>query len=374
VLQQLEGSGVVGLDLAVGPLRRPFAAEAPLLGLEDWQGARFRVYNSAVQADVVSALGGEPVNVGIEWIDEINAGTLRGAEFDIAQYASNGITTEAGNVTANVVLWPKVFVLSINQERFDSLTDEQRGWVQEAAERATQASVDAEYDEDTLAQELCVAGVRFTDASAEQIEALHAAVAPVIDSLAADADSASLLTAIQELAAQYPEPDVPDVPASCKESAAPDPSGIGPIPDEVSAIPEGTYRVEITLAEVEAAGHSNGSGWTGTWTLEVRDGTFALYCQPLDLPGRDCGNAISDGPFEAGHLRGAGNTVYFVWNPEVLAELTGCRLPASQEEGHCGPGATFRATWELDGNLLTFSDPVGDVSLDRVLKPWQRID
>ena len=31
LLDQLEGSGVTGLGLAVGPLRRPFAAEAPLL-------------------------------------------------------------------------------------------------------------------------------------------------------------------------------------------------------------------------------------------------------------------------------------------------------------------------------------------------------
>ena len=64
VLSRLEGTGVVGLDLAVGPLRRPFAAGEPLLGPEDWQGARFRAYNSPVQADTITALGGEPVNIG----------------------------------------------------------------------------------------------------------------------------------------------------------------------------------------------------------------------------------------------------------------------------------------------------------------------
>ena len=42
VLAQLEGSGVVGLGLGVGPLRRPFAADAPLLAAADWAGARFR--------------------------------------------------------------------------------------------------------------------------------------------------------------------------------------------------------------------------------------------------------------------------------------------------------------------------------------------
>ena len=112
VLARLDGSGVVGLGLAVGPLRRPFAARTPLLGPEDWKGARFRVYNSPVQADAVRALGGTPANLGFGWIDEVRAGRLRGAEFDIAQYAKNGNSTEAGHVTANVVLWPKVFVLA----------------------------------------------------------------------------------------------------------------------------------------------------------------------------------------------------------------------------------------------------------------------
>ena len=39
LLAKLDGTGVVGLKLAVGPLRRPFAAKAPLLAPEDWAGA-----------------------------------------------------------------------------------------------------------------------------------------------------------------------------------------------------------------------------------------------------------------------------------------------------------------------------------------------
>jgi TRAP-type C4-dicarboxylate transport system substrate-binding protein len=374
VVEQLDGSGVVGLGLAVGPLRRPFAAESPLLGPADWQGARFRVFNSPVQTDVVSAFGGEPVNLGFEWIDEIAAGTLRGAEFDIAQYASNGLTTEAGNITANVVLWPKVFVLSVSQERFDSLTDEQRGWLREAAALATQASVDGAYDENSLASELCERGARFAMADDEQIAALRTAVVPVIEGLAADAESAPLLAEIQALAEQHPDADVPDVPASCRATEVPEAAGLGPIPSEVSAIPDGAYRVEISLADLEAAGESNASGWTGTWTLEIEDGTYALYCQPLDQPGRDCGNAISDGPFEAGLLRGTGSTVFFVWDGQVLSELTGCQMPVSSEPGHCWQGATFQATWELEGDLLSFSDPVGDLALERLLEPLHRID
>jgi TRAP-type C4-dicarboxylate transport system substrate-binding protein len=145
LLGRLDGTGVVGLGLTVGPLRRPFAAKAPLLGPGDWLGVRFRVFNSPVQADAVRALGATPVNLGLSWIDEISAGTLRGAEFDIAQYERSGFATEAGHVTANVVLWPKVYVLALSKKRFDALTTQQQAWVRGAARQAVTASVDATY-------------------------------------------------------------------------------------------------------------------------------------------------------------------------------------------------------------------------------------
>jgi len=126
LLARLDGSGVAGLGLTVGPLRRPFAAGQPLLAPEDWKGITFRVFNSPVQADTVRALGATPADLSISFIDQIKEGTLRGAEFDIAQYERNGSGTEAGNVTANVVLWPKVFVLALSQKRFDALTPSSR--------------------------------------------------------------------------------------------------------------------------------------------------------------------------------------------------------------------------------------------------------
>jgi TRAP-type C4-dicarboxylate transport system substrate-binding protein len=55
ILETLEGSGIVGLGLVVGPLRRAFTVE-PLLDPEDWAGNRIRVFNSPTQADAMSAL------------------------------------------------------------------------------------------------------------------------------------------------------------------------------------------------------------------------------------------------------------------------------------------------------------------------------
>ena len=372
VRERLAGSGVVGLGLAVGPLRRPFATAAPLLGPADWDGERFRVFNSPVQADVVTAIGGEPANLGFDWIDEANAGTLRGAEFDIAQYSANGLTTEVGFVTANVVLWPKVFVLAMSQERFDALTDEQREWVTQAAALATQASVDADYDETTLARELCDKGARFVSADAEEIDALHAAVAPVVDQLAADPHEGPLLADVRAVAEGHPDPDVPDVPASCQQAGSA-PADASTIPDEPSALPDGTYRVEITASDGERAGLNNPVGWAGTWTLEVKEGTYAVTCRALDDAQRNCGGSNGyEGALEAGDLHGTDNIAYFVYNPELLAQLTGCLLPVSSDTDHCGPNPSYSMTWALDGDSLTFGEDVKSPA-GWIIEPWQRI-
>ena len=95
LLGRLDGTGVVGLGLTVGPLRRPFAAKAPLLGPDDWKGIKFRVFNSPVQGDAVRALGATPADLSFSFIDQLKAGTLRGAEFDISQYEHNGFATRS---------------------------------------------------------------------------------------------------------------------------------------------------------------------------------------------------------------------------------------------------------------------------------------
>ena len=119
-------------------------------------------------------------------------------------------------MTANVVLWPKVFVLSLSKKRFDSLTSQQQGWVREAAAQAVKASVDASYDDSTVAQSLCITGVRFYDASAAQIAALRSKVRPVLDKLAMTTSDAALLRAIQAIARRHPTPEPLNVPADCR--------------------------------------------------------------------------------------------------------------------------------------------------------------
>jgi TRAP-type C4-dicarboxylate transport system substrate-binding protein len=372
-LAQLDGTGIVGLGLAVGTLRRPFAAKAPLLGPGDWNGVAFRAFNSPVQSEAIRALGASPVNLGGAWIDSIHAGTLRGAEFDVAQYQWNGFGLDAPYVTANVVLWPKVFVFSINRKRYNSLTEQQRAWVHAAAQAATKASVEATYDETTMAKDLCTRGVRFIDASDDQVRALRTKLAPVIARLAADPVDGPLLADVQAIAANHPTVDIPDVPADCRHL---DELGAAPeIPTAVSSLPDGTYRQAVTLADLAALKLGNGPGWTGTWTLAIHDGTFALTCRFIGDPKRDCGNAGVEGVvLEAGYVRGTGAEVYFVGDGNVESRMTGCKLPPSDQPGYCFVIPPYGYTWSIDGKQLTFAHPVPSIAVGFAITPWTKID
>ena len=375
VLSRLDGTGVVGLGLAVGELRRPFAREGALLGLDDWKDQPFRVYHSPTEAAAVTALGAEPMNLGfVELGDALERGSLRGVDGAIAGAAysgGNGVTT---HVTTNVVLWPKVFVLAVSDKLLDRLTDEQRTWVRAAAERAVRASAEASYDESDAAAQLCRGGYQFSEADDSELAALRRAVRPVLDELAASATDEGLLAQIQEIAQAHPGPEPIDLPEECST----DVDGVdrvGAVPAEVSSLPEGSYRVEVSTADLERASITSAGGLSGTWTLQVDGGTYQFFCRPLDDPGTDCGHAVYDGPLEVGDLKGTGHVVYFVSRPDLLAELTGCSLPPSTSRpGACWTTEPYRMTWAIDGDELTLSDYVsGRADVLYLLEPWVRI-
>jgi len=373
VLARLDGTGVVGLGLSVGPLRRPFAAGRPLLGPADWSGVRFRTYNSPVQADSVTALGATPVNVGFGWTDEVRAGTLRGVEFDIAQYAHNDESTVAGNITGNVVLWPKMYVLSLSRKRFDALSDEQRGWVRSAAAEAVTAAAGATYDETGLARQLCGKGARFLDASPDQVAAMRTSLKPVVDRLAADPRNGPVLRAVQAVGAEHPAIEAPNVELPCRQAAG---AGAEPadIPAATAKLPDGVYRAELTVADVTRAGLDNHAGESGTWTLRLHQGTYEMRCRPIDQPGVDCGHTVSDQPLDVGDLRGSGDSVYFVPDLRRLSRVTGCTLPPSETKpGSCPLAGPYQLTWSAGGGTLRFAQLSRPDGLELVIEPYRKI-
>lgn len=374
VLSRLDSGGILALGLLVGPLRRPFAAERPLLGPADWAGVRFRSFHSAVQDQTIEALGGTPVEVGGDVSAAIRGGRLRGAELDVAQYLINGGGTEAGNVTANVVLWPKVLVLTFNAARLRGLTAKERGWVGTAAAMATRASVRAPYDETTAAAGLCQRGVRFAAATTDQLRDLRSRVAPVLTALGSDPTEAPVLAAVQGVAAAHPGTDAVPAPVTCLHGVAAQEQAVR-VPRSASALPDGVYRTQITREMLTTAGVDPADGYPGgTWTLTVRHATYELRCRPLGGgPDAECGSTATDKILDLGELRGRGHSVVFVPNEARLAAVSGC-TPGSGTGNGCGVLGPYRAVWSLTGGRLTFSDYIAPFGNEQLLvAPWTRI-
>lgn len=367
ILSGLEDDGLKGLALLHGGLRRPFSTEAPLRSPEDWPGKRFRVYNSPVQAAAVQALGATPVNESYQWGDKIRAGELDGGEFSIQGMADFDIGTGLGFVTPNLVLWPKVETIIIQRDRWDALTEEERGWLTEAAERAVSATVSADRDESLAAEQVCGDGMRLVPTDETQLAAYEEALAPVRDSLADDPAEAPLLTALEEIAARHETPSVPTVPTACQDP------GDGPAEEPAAApqkpVPDGTYRMTVSQDELTAAEINNGPGWSGTWTLTVTDGVYALTCTPVDLPGKDCGNFTgpADTVLESGPVVPVPGGVQLAYDLDPEQDLT-C-------EG-CARSDGYQVTWALEGDQLTLThlegQPGGEF-YQWTFNPWTRI-
>jgi TRAP-type C4-dicarboxylate transport system substrate-binding protein len=379
LLERLEGSGVVGLGLAVGPLRRPLATHAPLLGTEDWDGVVFRSYNSPVQDAVITALGGRPEHVTYDWPTAIRSGNLDALEFDVAQYHHNGMTTEAGQITGNVVLWPKVFVLALSQEVWDELNSEQQGWVRVAAQRAVTASIEGPYDEAQVVRELCRSGAQVHLATPAQVDSLRDAVAPVLTDLAQD----PVLREIRAIGARHGL-DALD-PERCRPTVAyrQVPPKELHVPDTPSSLPDGVYRVEIDREDVIATGIGPpAEGITGVWTLTVAAGRYTVDCTPLrESTGIDCtyGERLPRGfdmnPREVGRITGDDTVAYFSHDMAEEERLTDCtsQNPRTPYEA-CFQSSTNRVSWTLNGDQLTFTDMVADEpAFYYIAEPWRRI-
>lgn len=154
-------------------------------------------------------------------------------------------------------------------------------------------------------------------------------------------------------------------------------SGAGEPRATEGPLPDGIYRGEVTPEDVEAAGLNNAQGWTGTWTLEVDDGTYTVSCRPLDQPGQDCGQAPPDAtePLEAGRLEPEGELLRFAFDVELLAEATGCVPASGQATGDGEPCYTlddYVVTWSLEGDRVTF-DVVDGPGHHLTSDSWRKI-
>ncbi len=223
MLPALEAADVVGLGVLADGLRKPIGVAGPILGPADWEGIEFGTYGSDGQEAAIRALGATPRLVfgprrEAAILDDAIAGFEMGLFIYQAGPAPKWVAL-APHVTTNVNLWPQMDVLIASPERLETLTAEQRGWLEDAADDAAGRSAAlADTEADAIAT-ACDFGARFHKASEADLAALRESFAPVLAELASDPQTKAFIEQIQELKASTAAEPEPAIPAGCTGQA-----------------------------------------------------------------------------------------------------------------------------------------------------------
>jgi TRAP-type C4-dicarboxylate transport system substrate-binding protein len=334
MLQGLTGSGLVGLAILPGPLRRPLAFAQPLVSASDYEGARIWIVASAVTEETLGALGATA-----DTRRESDLSRLTGVEAHLAKidaaFAERGAT-----ITGNVVFEPRPNLIFMNRRAFDSLSSTQQSVLVRAAAQTRAAGVVYEADGEYV-RDLCNRGVKIVTASEADLAGLRTAVQPVYDSLEANASTKAFIEEINSM--RQALGDSPDA-VSCPSSGGS--SQITTTPTKL----DGKWEVTYTRSEFVAAG-----------------APFDEIC---------CANW---GPytwtFDRGHWRQGGHPgasaagTYVVNRDQITFYRNDHAYPASDTE-IWGP-----YTWSVYRDTLTFEKSASFVAgpTGPLVKPWRKI-
>jgi TRAP-type transport system periplasmic protein len=272
MLQGLDKVGVRGLGVLGDGLRKPVAVKHPLLGVGDWRGITFGTLKSAGQAPAIRSLGATPMEVFRRSRNEaLKDGRLQGLEMDLLVYERSALAQPAPYVTANVSLWPQMDVLFANPGRLTRLTEQQRGWLQQAAQDATGRSPGlADRDAQSL-KVACQSGTRFANASPADLASLRKAFAPVYASLEQDSQTKAFIQRIRALKQSTAAGASLAIPAGCTGKASEQSAAsTGTVPADLN----GVYRYTITKKDAIAAGAGDDPDYPTTNTVWLQDGSF----------------------------------------------------------------------------------------------------
>ncbi len=271
----LAGMGEVGIaGLAMWPeeLRHLFSfpnCDRDYRTLEGIAGAQIGTMPSQVSRDVVAALG------GIDSAFETGGGDAEACRLQGVERGLTGIGVPLSSAvaTANVVLFPKYQVLVANAETLSRLSAGQQAVIRRAAADTQADAYTRQPHEAELAAAWCASCGTVQLASAGQVETLMAATAPVTKALEQDQLTKELIADIGALKASL---GVPMASLTCGPLV--DPGAESSIPPQdltgylATQIPDGTYRTEITEADLIAKGASStfaaANAGVKTWTFK----------------------------------------------------------------------------------------------------------
>ena len=291
MLAGLDGTGLVGLGILPGPLRRVAMAEGGFRAAGDLRGKLVGIQESEIATMTFEALGATTKS--------LPSGAVLGSEDAVEQQleslAGNRYYEGLPHVTVDLALWPRPVILFANEARFDNLSSEQQSALRGVTKQILRSTTEAVESEDASAlATLCSDGADIVVAGDDAISAMLTAVRPVYDELKKDAATASMIERIEEIKA--------GIPTSTSTTTCPSPSP-SPAPQTAGGFPEGTYEARTLVRR--ARGLLGGAPGT------PRRG-------PSPLPGRD--EFHVEGRRVGRELRRA-LEVQLLWRPRAARQL-----------------------------------------------------
>ena len=338
MLDGIEPSGLVGLAILPGPLRRPLGSANSFRSASDFRGRKIGIRASVVTAETLRALGAVPVVLP----RDNNTSGLDGAEGHLVNLDA-ALPLRGATITGNVDFEPRPNVIFINRRTFESLSAAQRGVLIRAAAEVQMTAAVYQPD-DGAAQDLCRRGIKIVAASATDLAGLRAAARPVYAALESNPSTKAFIQQITSIrAAVGGSPDA----VTCTTSAQ-----AGGTTQAVTRL-DGKWEVTYTRSEFFAAGAQSGEDIPGNW------GHFTMTF--------DRGHWLTIGP-DVGPGAGPASGRYVVHGDQITFYRTDHAYPGSDTE-IWGP-----YTWSVYRDTLTFrkSKSFGEGPTGLVVKPWRR--
>ena len=193
------GLGVKGLYFGEEGFRHFFTvADKPISSPADMKGMKIRVSNDPIMTKMVQSLGATPSPVSMSEIySSMQNGTIDGAEQPTVNYAGNSFQEVGPNLTLDGHTLGAMMTI-ITDEAWNSLTEEQQGWILEAGKTASDYCREvSEQKENEVLEQLKADGINVIDITDKTD--WQAACKPIADEYAVG-DLADVYQALLDLA------------------------------------------------------------------------------------------------------------------------------------------------------------------------------
>ena len=189
--------GLIALAWYDSGARSFYNSKKPIMKPEDVAGMKVRVMNNDLYSGMIAALDGNPSPMAFsEVYQSLKTGVVDGAENNWPSYESTGHFEVAGyySLSQHLII-PEC--VCINADVYNALSDEEKGWVKDAARESADLQRQLWEERAKASREkVLAAGVKFNDIPDKK--AFQDAMKPVYDTyLAANPDLKPLVELIQ---------------------------------------------------------------------------------------------------------------------------------------------------------------------------------